>query len=248
MKKRIKPIVAAIFICSSLITFAAPALAGNGDGTGGGTGNGTGGNADIALTLISSSIKNGDADVPLNPVVDLQFNKNVVNLTIKSGNSKCFHLADSRGDVVTIKVIFPDDQLRKEFREHIFITPVENLALNTKYTLYIDKTLQAKNSKTFDNTQTITFTTGTKSTTAVNASLKSLGDDIEVFTNKLPIPDSGLNKGSSATASGKPSFSFNNASLSVIIIGFILTVVVVFFGILLFIKKKNNNNNSSDHS
>ena len=208
-----------------------------GSGTGGGAGNGTGSNADIALTIVSSSIKSGDTNVPLNPTVDLQFNKNVVNVAVKSNNSKCFHLVDSKESPVTIKIIFPDDQLRQDYREHIFITPEQRLAPDSKYTLYIDQTLQAKNTKPMDDTKRIVFTTGKDITTAVNPSLKDLGDNVEVITNKLPLAAQ-LNESAVSSAGSKAlSESLNSNNLSAWIIGVILAVIVIYV-ILLFAAKR----------
>lgn len=250
MNKGVKRIAAAFFASLFLVIFITPsAFAENGDGTGGGSGNGTGGKSDIALTVVSSSIKNNEKNVPLNPTIDLQFNKNVVNLTVKSDNSKCFHLVDSKGNGVTIKIIFPDDQLRKEYREHIFIVPSQNLAPDSKYTLYIDKTLQAKNAKSLDNTNMIAFTTGTKVIAVPNPSLKKLADDVEVFTNKLPLTaNSYVKKSSASPAANKTTAQpINNNNLSIIIIVTIIAIIAIFFVILLFAKMKSSHKHS-DHS
>lgn len=250
MKKGIK-IITAFTICLLLITISAPlAFAGNGGGNGGGTGNGagngTGGNDDIALTLVSSSIKDGDNNVPLNPTIDLQFNKNVVNLAVKDNNSKCFHLVDNAGKSVTIKIIFPDDQLRSDYKEQIFITPDQNLAPNSKYTLYIDNTLQAKNTKSIDNAYMIAFTTGSAVTTDVNASLKDLADDVQIYTNTLPTAAGSYLKEGTTSSTGKSAISsINNNTLSLIIIGAVIAVILIFFVILLLVRKKSKSDPSN---
>lgn len=236
MNKKIRLVITA-FLASLLLIAAGAYLAFAESGSG--TGNGTGEKSDIALTVTSSSIKNGGTNVPLNPTIDIKFNKNVVNMTVKDSNSKCFHLVDSGDNSVAIKIIFPDDQLKREYREHIFISPVQNLAPNSKYTLYIDKTLQAKNAKYIDNAHMIAFTTGKAATAAANASLKDLADDIEVYTNKLPIAaESYLKEGTASSALDKTaSQAINNKNISVIIIA-VLASAVIFFTILLFAGRK----------
>ncbi|HEX2937292.1 MAG TPA: Ig-like domain-containing protein [Ruminiclostridium sp.] len=238
--KTTKQVITAFLISLLLIAFGAfPVFAAGGGGTGGGTAS----NADIALILSSSSVKNGDSNVLLNPTIDLHFNKNVVNISVKSNNSKCFHLVDNKGNSVSIKIIFPDDQLRQDYREHIFITPAQNLAPNAKYSLYIDKTLQAKNATSIDNAHVVAFTTGQTATTVTNPSLKDLDSDVEVYTNKLPLTG-GPVLTSSAVSSKASSQPLSNNSLSIIIIS-ILAAAVVVFTILLLVRKKVKGNHSN---
>lgn len=244
MKIGLKRVMAAFSISVLLITIATHAFAENGNGTGGGMGNGTGGNSDIALTLLSSSVKSGDVNVLLNPTIDLRFNKNVVNLSVKSNNSKCFHLIDSKGNSVEIKIIFPDDQLRQDFKEHIFISPVQNLAPDSKYSLYIDRTLQAKNEQSIDSTHMIAFTTGQTTTTVADPSLKDLASDTFVYTNKLPLKEESVLKKSSAASSKASSHAINNSSFSIIIIS-VLAAAIVLFTILFLVRKKGGGDNSN---
>lgn len=251
MNKTTKRFFSIVFVGALLISIGTPfAFAKSGGGTGGGTGggggNGTGSNSDIALTIVSSSIKSGDTNVLLNPTIDLQFNKNVVNIAVKSNNSKCFHLVDGNEKPVSIKIIFPDDQLRQDYREHIFITPEQGLSPNSKYTLYIDKTLQAKNTKPMEDAKIIVFTTGEDITSAVNSSLKDLGDNVEVITNKLSLaPGTQLNGSAVSSAASKAPFSFlTSNNIAALIIGGILIVVVIYIIILLAFKRKRE----GDHS
>lgn len=241
MNKGIKRTITVLFASLFISVFGIlPVCA----GSGGGTGSGTGGNGDVALTVVSSSIKDGDSNVPLNPTIDLQFNKNVVNLTVKENNSRCFHLISSEGNSVKIKIIFPDDQLKSNYKEHIFIVPEQNLAPNSKYTLTVDKTLQSKSANALGNPYSITFTTGTAAATSDNASLKDLADDVQVFTNALPLTaDSNLTGSTSgATASKTPFSSIDNNRLSWIIIGTIVAVIVIFVVILLISKRNRHSN------
>lgn len=250
--KTIKRVITAFSISLLLIASCAlPAFAAGGGGTGGGTGggkgNGTGGgtasNANIALTLSSSSVKSGDVNVFLNPTIDLHFNKNVVNISVKSNNIKCFHLVDAKGNSITIKIIFPDDQLRQDYREHIFITPEKNLAPDSKYSLYIDKNLQAKNAETLDSAHVVSFTTGKTATKLTDPSLKDLGSDVEIVTNKLPLSAGPAVITSSAVSSQASTPPVTNKSLSMIIIA-ILAGAVVLFTVLFLIRKYFNNHHS----
>ena len=238
MNKKIKKVLTSLFAGLMLITLTAlPAFAGNGGGQG------TGSEKDIPFTFTASSVKNGETNVPLNPAIDLEFNKNVVNIAVKGNNSKCFHLVNNKGKSSAIKIIFPDDQLRQEYKQHIFIEPVQNLAKNTKYTLYIDRTLRAKNLNSIDDAHIVTFTTGTSPTAAVGASLKDLGGDVSVYTNELPpTKDSYLKKITTASAASVP---VNTSNLSIIIIAVAAVVVLVFAFFLftgVFLKKRNRQN------
>ena len=93
---------AVIILAMFLVLFTASAgivFAEDGDGTGGGNGDGSGNgkNRNIPLTLVSSSVKDGDTGVPLDPVIQLDFNKNVSNITVLANNKKCFHHSAAAG-------------------------------------------------------------------------------------------------------------------------------------------------------
>ncbi len=158
---------------------------GNGMESGPGNGTGQGQNAGIALTLVSSSVADGDTNVPLDPVIQLNFNKNVINIAVLDNNSKCFHLIDESGVPVPIDLIFPDDQMQSTFKRNVFIIPKENLQTNSKYELVVDSILRAKNGTDIDNAHTITFTTGAAATGGQNEALLELGDNIIEYTNAL---------------------------------------------------------------
>jgi len=158
---------------------------GNGAGSGPGNGTGQGKNVGIALTLVSSSVADGDTNVPLDPVIQLNFNKNVVNITVLDNNTKCFHLIDKSGAAVPIKLIFPDDQMQTTYKRNVFIIPKANLQMNAKYELVVDSILRAKNGTGIDNAHTITFTTGAAATGEQNEALLKLGDNIIEYTTAL---------------------------------------------------------------
>lgn len=129
---------------------ALPALAGEGDGTGGGK--------DIPLALDSSNPANGLNNVSVTTDINLTFNKNVVNLTVKENNMKCFSLT-ANGSVVPVQVIMPDDQVDFEHRRNIDIQPLQDLKPGTTYKLVISGQLQAKNGMSLGSPVTVSFTT-----------------------------------------------------------------------------------------
>ncbi|MEN6461552.1 MAG: Ig-like domain-containing protein [Syntrophomonas sp.] len=150
-----------------------------------GNGDGQGQNADIALTLVSSSVADGATNVPVNPVIQLNFNKNVVNIAVMENNSKCFHLTDENGAPVPIRIIFPDDQTQSEFKRNVFIIPQEKLKINSKYELAVDSKLCAKNNTNIDSAHVITFEAGAAAAGEQNKALLKLGNDITVYNTAL---------------------------------------------------------------
>ena len=184
-----------------LLLTAVPSFAEGGDGTGGGNGE----NKDIPLTLERASIADGQKDVAVNETIQLNFNKNICNVTVLANNKKCFHLTDADGKAAAIRLIFPDNQVQKDYRHEVFIQPAEDLSQNTTYRLSVDRTLQAKNGTTIDNAYVLTFTTGTRRTAEENKILKKLGDFVVTYetaygetADSVPVNKSGLDDVSQA--------------------------------------------------
>lgn len=148
-------------------------------------------NDDISdvLTFEGSSIEDGQGDVSLNPIIELTFSKNVVNISVMISNMSCFHLIDSNGDPVEIRVVFPDDQLQRAIKRSVFIIPAEALEPNARYTVYIDNNLMSKSFMHIDNLHTVEFTTGDRNDADTNADLESLGDNIVEVTTKLELSE-----------------------------------------------------------
>lgn len=147
-----------------------------------------GGNS-VPLTLESASIQPGDQQVPRLPLIQLDFNKNVVSISVAQNNIQCFHLTDSQGEPLSIDLIFPDDQLQQEVKRCVFIRPQEPLDADANYTLYIDNTLLAKNGSYIDQAYAIPFSTGTELEGEENALLESLGDLLLLYESQLPPGD-----------------------------------------------------------
>lgn len=184
-----------------LLLTAVPSFAEGGDGTGGGNGE----NKDIPLTLERASIANGQKDVAVNETIQLNFNKNICNVTVLPNNKKCFHLTDADGKAAAIRLIFPDNQVQKDYRHEVFIQPAEDLSPNTTYRLSVDRTLQAKNGTTIDNAYVLSFTTGTRRTAEENKILTKLGDFVVTYetaygetADSVPVNKSGLDDVSQA--------------------------------------------------
>lgn len=112
----------------------------------------------VGLTLVESNPGNGAVDVSLDTQIKLIFNKNVVNLTVKDNNSKCFKLLEANNEV-PIEVIFPDDQMEPDRKREITLKPLELLKENTTYKVEVSEKLQAKNGTSLGTTISFTFDT-----------------------------------------------------------------------------------------
>ncbi len=133
---------------------ASQVFAANGDGTG----DGTGGGKSIAFALDSSAPENGSTNVPLDTAITLTFNKNVVNLTVKENNMKCFALKDNAENNIAIQVEMGDDQIDPTVKRIITIRPKAKLSEGNTYTLNISKDLKAKNESSLEQDATVKFT------------------------------------------------------------------------------------------
>lgn len=164
-------------------------------------GSGSGQNRDIALTLESCSLSDGQTDVAVDETIQLNFNKNICNITVLAVNKQCFHLTDEAGNPVAIHLIFPDNQVQQEYRRQVFIRPVSALEKHTRYKITVDRTLTAKNGTPIDNAHTLSFTTGTGKANGENAVLEALGENIITYetaygetADSIPIDKSGLDE------------------------------------------------------
>lgn len=217
---------------------AVPAFGAGGDGTGNGDGSGDGKNRNIALTLESASISDGAVDVPVNQTFQLNFNKNICNVTVLPVNKKCFHLTDSEGTAVSIQLIFPDSQVQRTYRHEVFIKPTEDLQPDSEYRISVDRTLQAKNGTAIDNAYTLSFTTGSSKTKKENKALKKLGENIITYetaygetADSVPVDISGLDQDSGEG-------ELDTDSLAVLAAMALITLVLLFTALFLYLKRK----------
>lgn len=142
-----------------------------------------------SFTLETCSIKNLDSNIPLDPIIELDYNKNVVNISVTQNNIGCFHLVDENRESIPIELIFPDDQLQQDVKRNIFIRPKADLDPETTYTLIIDDSLMAKNGSYIDKAYKYVFTTGISRAQESNTLLDSLGDNIVIYTSNLPASE-----------------------------------------------------------
>ncbi|MDD4334277.1 MAG: Ig-like domain-containing protein [Desulfotomaculaceae bacterium] len=134
-----------------LALLSLPALAGQGDGSGGGQG--------VPLRMDSSSPYNGQTGVSLPLLINMTFNKNVINMTVNDNNQQCFSLYAADGSKVPVEVIMADDQIEPEKKRDIALRPLQELKPGAAYTVKVSPALQAKNGLTLGSDLTITFIT-----------------------------------------------------------------------------------------
>lgn len=133
----------------------------SGDGSGGGSGN--------PLTLVSSQPATGASNVPQNIRIKLVFSKNVVNMTVKENNLKCFTLVSKDGKPLSIEVLMPDDQIQPELKREIEVVPNKGLLAGTEYNLKIAPNLTSKSGVTLGQQVVVAFSTAGQQITATKA-------------------------------------------------------------------------------
>ncbi|WP_209341803.1 Ig-like domain-containing protein [Flavonifractor sp. AGMB03687] len=111
------------------------------------------------LALSASSVADGASNVAVDTSIKLDFTKNVVNLQVKDNNKTCFSVTDSQGNQVPIVVSMGDDQVDREVRNTIYISPAQTWPAGETLTLTISGNLMAKNGTSMGTTCTLRFTT-----------------------------------------------------------------------------------------
>lgn len=101
----------------------------------------------------------GSSNIPTDTEIKINFSKNVVNLSVKDTNLKCFSMKDNEGNVADVNVVMADDQIDRENRNDIILVPVNGLEEEKEYTITISSNLTAKNGNTLGEEKTITFST-----------------------------------------------------------------------------------------
>lgn len=124
----------------------------------GGSGDGSGGGHNTPLGLAASSPADGATDVAVNTQIKLTFNKNVINMSVKDNNVKCFALYNN-GQQVPINVIMADDQIQPEYKREVTIASQLPFQPGSSYTLKISPELQAKSGALLGQEVTVSFTT-----------------------------------------------------------------------------------------
>lgn len=112
-----------------------------------------------SVTLEGGGDVQNAADMPTEPRLILQFDKNVVNSLIWAGNSKCFSLVSADNENIPLSVTKVDDTVDVGQRQTIFVQPERSLSPGTIYYLNISPALKAKNGVTLGEGVSITFKT-----------------------------------------------------------------------------------------
>lgn len=124
------------------------------------------------LALSASSVADGAANVAADTSIRLDFTKNVVNLQVKDNNMTCFSVTDSGGNQVPIVVSMGDDQVDREVRNTIYVSPATAWPAGETLTLTISGNLTAKNGSTMGTAHTLRFTVaGAAATPAPSAAV-----------------------------------------------------------------------------
>lgn len=222
-----------LFMLSPLCVFA--------EGDGAGTGSGSGQNRDIPLALEHCSVSDGQTGVFVNETIQLDFNKNICNVTVLSKNKTCFHLTDAQGSPVSIELIFPDEQVQRDYRRQVFIRPISQLQENSSYKLTVDRGLTAKNGTLLSSACSISFTTGSGRSDEENQILKALGQNrityetaYEETADSVPVNKEGLDD---PAPEKKPDTGFLAKAGAVILI----LLIIGFTLILRFVKARSSN-------
>lgn len=111
------------------------------------------------LFINESTPADGATDVSIDTEIKINFSKNVVNMSVKDNNAKCFSIKDNESNEVPIEVKMADDQIERDKRNDIILVPTNGLQEGKKYTIIISKDLKAKNGRTLEEEKTISFST-----------------------------------------------------------------------------------------
>lgn len=111
------------------------------------------------LALSASSVADGASNVAVDTSIRLDFTKNVVNLQVKDNNMTCFSVTDSKGNPVPIVVSMGDDQVDRDVRNTIYVSPAQTWPAGERLTLTISGNLMAKNGSSMGTARTLRFTT-----------------------------------------------------------------------------------------
>lgn len=179
----------AVYICllvmfTSLVNVTITLAAGTGFGSGDGSGNG-----EInplaymgAILEDGGKLNNGATDIPLNPKIRLEFDKNVVNNVIWANNSQCISLKSSNNENIVLSVTKIDDTVDFNFRQFIFVQPTASLQPETSYQLSISPDLMAKNG--------VSTLGGTTNGQVITVSFKTQGESIQEIPSPATANDS----------------------------------------------------------
>jgi len=176
-------IITLALLCS--IVLALPIMAGQGDGSGGGK--------NQPLALVSSIPADGQKDVALPVEIKMTFSKNVVYMTVRDNNSKCFTMYSKDGKQVPIEVIMADDQIEFDKRRDIVVKPLQELQAGITYTVKVAPQLESKSGVNLGKETTLSFTTAGASVPVADKAT-STNKDVDANAIKGSTSDSSEQK------------------------------------------------------
>jgi len=121
-------------------------------------GDGSGGGQNVSLGLATSTPADGAQNVALDTKIKLVFNKNVINMTVKENNLRCFSLYAGSA-AVPINIQMADDQIYPELKREVTLVPRQALQAGTDYTVVISGALQAKSGAVLGQDIKVRFST-----------------------------------------------------------------------------------------
>lgn len=124
----------------------------------GGTGDGSGGGKLQPLAITDALPADGATGVELSGQIKLTFSKNVVYMTVRENNLRCFSLWNGEARV-PVEVIMADDQVEREKRNDVIIKPLQPLQPGTTYRVEVEPALESKSGVTLGQKTTLSFTT-----------------------------------------------------------------------------------------
>lgn len=192
-----------ILITAGLLLFNPVGQVGAADGDG----DGSGGGQNNPLVVDSSTPTNGATGVINLEYIKIVFSKNVVYMTVRDNNMKCFSLW-SGDKKIPAEIIMADDQIEREKRNDVLVKPLQPLQAGATYRVEIAPEVQSKSGVYLGHKESISFTMADKSHTpsTINAGANnpqiSVGTETPSNTISPPASSSDLT-GAPAIAENK---------------------------------------------
>jgi len=175
-----------LFLLAAILAVAGFALAGDGDGSGGGKNN--------PLAIVSSIPADGATGVGNLEFIKVTFSKNVVYMTVRDNNKKCFSLWKGT-EQIPVEIIMADDQIEREKRQDVIIKPLQTLQAGTTYRVEVAPTLESKSGVTLGTKKTISFTTaGSKAVPVPGEGQEAASGTGDMEPNKTESNDQVVNE------------------------------------------------------
>lgn len=122
-----------------------------------GKGDGTGRGKSFDLSLIAIRVED--------EIIELEFSKNVTNITVREENKDKFKVRDNLDNEINFYVEIPDDQLEREKRRMIILKFPEKLERDRKYEIEVMSGFKSKNGQSLTESIVKEFKVGTNERT-----------------------------------------------------------------------------------